>query len=372
MNNKRIYLFALSGLVLLFLFYLAICYFSPKTMSVRKSVQIKCSKGLGFIMPNDIRQWNKWITWKNEDPDLAISPGGRFTSVGANFTFEGPEFGKGMVYLDEAYKDSVLVSYIRNNRWPGEVATYWQMIPESKTSLMLNTNSRLQKNIPFLKRPFYREFEADFNKRMEADLEALRNYIEGMVNAQFGVKTGSFEMHRFVGIKTPIPNFKMQKYYAESYPKIYKLLDSLKIDPSGPPVGMVFGWDGINSIVDLMAALPVKEKMQVPPGFDYVEIPTSPCIKLEHYGFYNTLKQAHAKLDYVMNSSTFTLQSPIIEEYVTSPSKEPDTSKWLTNIYYLLENKGAYAEEVKRKRTLEELVQEQEKQRKKKLGLIKK
>jgi hypothetical protein len=28
---------------------------------------------------------------------------------------------------------------------------------------------------------------------------------------------------------------------------------------------------------------------------------------------------------------------PVIEEYVTGPETEPDTSKWLTKIYYLLD-----------------------------------
>ena len=31
---------------------------------------------------------------------------------------------------------------------------------------------------------------------------------------------------------------------------------------------------------------------------------------------------------------------PAIEEYVTDPASEPDTSKWLTRIYYPLVSKG--------------------------------
>jgi len=322
-------------------------------------------------MLNDVREWKNWLSWKNLDPNFNFSLGGRFTNIGASFTFNGPTFGKGQTFLEEAFKDSVVVSYIQNDQWPSAVSTYWQIIPESKTSLLLNVNSRLQQKIPFLMRPFYMHFEDNYNTLQNADLNSLKSYIENLVNSSFGTKSGKFEARKYVGIKMPIPNYKMQKFYAENFPKIYHLLDSIKISPAGPPVGMVYGWDGVNSIVDLMAALPVNSKVNVPLGFEYIEIPTTPCLKLEHYGFYNTLKNAHAKMDYLMNTSSFVLQSPIIEEYVTSPSQEPDTAKWLTNIYYLLENKGAYAETVKKKTTLEEVIEDQENQRKKKLGLKK-
>ncbi|MEP7195106.1 MAG: GyrI-like domain-containing protein [Saprospiraceae bacterium] len=371
MFKNKILKFTTLGILSVFLLYSIVCYFSPKTFYVSNSVQIKCSKGLAFIMLNDVREWQKWISWKNNDSNLKLSLGGRYTNIGASFTFDGPTFGKGYVKLDEAFKDSILVSYIKNSKWPSEVTTYWQIIPESKTNLNLNTNSRLQDKIPFFKRPFYSSLEEDFQKMHKADLDSLKSHIENLINTEFGLSSTIFASKKFIGIETPIPNYKMQKYYAENYPKIYKLLDSLKISPAGAPVGMIFDWDGVNSIVDLMAAIPVNEKIDPPLGFEFVEIPNTPCIKLAHYGFYNTLKNAHAKLDFIMNSSSFTLQSPIIEEYVTSPSQEPDTSKWLTNIYYLLETSGSYSKTVRKKYTLEEVVNEQEKARKKKLGLLK-
>ncbi len=351
--------------------YLILCYFSPKNFQINNSIRIVSTKGLCYIMLNDVREWQKWISWKDYDEQFTSSLGGRYTSIGANFTFDGPKFGKGVVRVEEAYKDSVLVSYITNNKWPSDIATYWQIIPESKTSLMLNTVSRLQKKIPYLLRPMYLSLEDNFKTIHQSDLDSLKSHIENLLQTEFGLSTSNFESHKYVGIRTPIPNYKMQKYYAEQFPKIYQFLDSVKLEVAGPPVGLVYGWDGVNSIVDLMAAVPVHSKTSVPLGFEYIEIPTTPCIQLKHYGFYNTLKNAHAKLDYVMNSSNFVLASPIIEEYVTSPSQEPDTSKWLTNIYYLLETSGSYSKTVEKKTTLEEMIQAQEDYRKKKLGLKK-
>ncbi len=371
MSRKKLIFYTAAGLMSALLIYLIICYFSPKTFLVSESTKISTSKGLTFLMMNDVREWQKWVSWKNEDPELNISLGGRFTNIGASFTYDGPRFGKGVVRLEEAFKDSILVSYIKNSNWPSEIATYWQIIPETKNNLTLTTSSRLQNKIPFLKRPFYLSLEDEFRRIHKADLDSLKAFVENLVKTEFGVKSETFSAKKFVGIRTPIPNYQMQKYYAQKYPLIYTMLDSLKQEIDGPPVAMVFGWDGTNSIVDLMAAIPVKEKFNIPLGFEYIEIPNNPCLHLQHFGFYNTLKNAHAKMDYIMNSSAFVLKTPIIEEYVTSPSQEPDTSKWLTNVYYLLNTDGSYAEGIKDKKTLEDLVREQEKARKKKLGLTK-
>ncbi|MCC6816108.1 MAG: GyrI-like domain-containing protein [Saprospiraceae bacterium] len=371
MSKKRLISLSFFGLISIFLIYLIVCYFSPKTLLVNDSIIISSTKGFTFLMLNDVREWKKWVSWSQNDPELQISLGGRFTNIGANFTFDGPEFGKGVVRLEEAHKDSIIVSYIKNSEWPSELATYWQIVPESKISLTLNTSSRLQNTIPFLKRPFYANLENRIKAIQRSDLESLKKHLESMINTEFGLSSTIFKSKNYIGIRTPIPNYQMQKYYGEKYPLIYKLIDSLHLEVDGPPVGMVFGWDGTNSIVDLMAALPVKEKMKAPLGFEFIEITDIPCLKLEHYGFYNSLKNAHARMDFVMNSSSYVLKAPIIEEYVTSPSQEKDTSKWLTNVYYLLNNEGSYAEGVTKKKTLEEMVNEQEKARKKKLGLIK-
>lgn len=370
LKNKKILLICI-GIVAAFLIYLVVCNFSPKTIFVNHSVKINASKSIVFLMLNDVREWQKWLSWANNDPDLKISSGGRFTSLGASFTYEGPQMGKGVLRIEEAFKDSIIVSYLKNSNWPSEIATYWQIVPESKNSLTLITNSRLQEKIPFLKRPFYTSLEKKFSTMHKEDVDSLKFHVENLINTDFGLSSTTFPSRKYVGIKTPIPNYKMQKYYAEKFPLIYTFLDSIKQEVAGPPVGMVFGWDGENSIVDLMAAVPVKDRIKVPLGYELIEIPELPCIKLEHLGFYNTLKNAHAKMDYVMNSSSFVLRAPIIEEYVTRPSEEKDTSKWLTNIYYLLDNTGSYAEGVKKKKTLEEMVKEQEDARKKKLGLLK-
>lgn len=362
MKKKLIYIIGIG--TALFVLYCLGCMFSPATMTDKGEVKINSSMGLLYVMINDIKEWPKWLSWTKEDGGLQFNMGGREVGQGANLNFEGASFGKGRIELEEAIKDSLLAATIINEKWPGKVSLTFQFIPESKNSILLMTRSRIIKKIPFLKRLWYRNFQTQYQNIHQKDIENLKAYIEGMISANFGTNATQFSGAHYIGIKSPIYNMNIPKFYAESYPKIYKVLDSLKMQPAGPPVGLIYDWDGTSNHVYIMAALPISEKIPAPSGFEVETVPTIPCIKMEMYGHYNKLKTAHAKLDYLMNSSNFTLAAPIIEEYVTSPSAEPDTSKWLTNIYYLLDNSGAYSEEVKQKKTREDMIREEEEQRK--------
>ncbi|MBK9270657.1 MAG: GyrI-like domain-containing protein [Saprospiraceae bacterium] len=362
--NKTVVLIS-SLLAGIFGLYVIGCIFSPSTMTDKGEIKIKCTKGLLGVMINDIKEWPKWLSWKNEDPELSISLGGRHVNQGANFTFEGPIFGKGRVELEESLKDSLMAAQIINDQWPAKVVVTFQIIPESNSSVLLTTRSRIVSKIPFFKRVLYRNFQAEYRNRHQEDLAGLKNYIEGMINTQFGADATTFPKKYYVGVKAPIYNMNIPKFYAENFPKVYKLLDSMQIKQSGPPVGLIYDWEGGSNYVYIMAALPVEQKFKPPTGFELEEVPEIPCVKLEVFGHYNNLKTAHVKMDYFMNTSSFTLFPPIIEEYVTNPNEEPDTTKWLTNVYYLLDNTGSYAKELSRKKTMEDMLKEEDEQRKK-------
>ena len=58
---------------------------------------------------------------------------------------------------------------------------------------------------------------------------------------------------------------------------------------------------------------------------------------IDYYGSYEGLMYAHLALDNYLKQKGLKMRSPVIEEYLTDPGAEPDTSKWLTRIYYFAE-----------------------------------
>jgi effector-binding domain-containing protein len=61
-------------------------------------------------------------------------------------------------------------------------------------------------------------------------------------------------------------------------------------------------------------------------------------LKIAYYGAYDGSMNmpAHEAIDAYIKEKGLTHYGNVIEEYVTDPMAEKDTTKWLTNIYYMV------------------------------------
>ena len=339
---------------------------SPSTYKTEKEIKVSGNYALAYIILNGVNDWPKWYSWQKEAPAMRFTPGGRDVNVGASFNFKGPVIGEGTTIIQESLKDSLITARISSNKLPSDLLCSWSILPENNASVYVTFRARLAKPIPFYKRYFYKSLDKQLEKRFDRDLAGMKDYMEGLIKTQFGMSREAYGEKYYVGIREPIVNSKIPSFYARVYPKIYAYLDSLNITPTGPPVGLTYDWDGENNYVYIMAALPVPNKIKVRPGFECEKVGGTQCIKLAHYGFYSTLRNAHVKLDYIVRNLNLQLDAPIIEEYVTSPSQEPDTSKWLTNIYYLI-NSNPGNTKAFQNRSYEDMIKMQERERQQKL-----
>ncbi|HEX5624622.1 MAG TPA: SRPBCC family protein [Saprospiraceae bacterium] len=364
MSKKLIWI---SAAAIMVLGYSLLCLISPSSYKYNQEIKIDGPYKMVYLLINDFKDWPKWISWQKSDPDLVFTPGPTQVYVGASFKFDGNELGTGKVELESAYQDSLLTARMDASALPDKLEMRWQIVPEGSKSVYVTFVARMRGQIPFWKRALHFGMKDRLDGMFEQDLEGLKLYIEGLIQSNFGILQETYAGRKYFGIMDIVPNNKIPAYYAKTYPKVYQFLDSMGVAVVGPPAGLIMDWEGKSGLVAIVAAYPVEADLRRIKGFTYLEIPPTQNFKLEHFGSYNTLRNAHAKLSYIMDNSPYELKAPIIEEYVTSPSQEPDTSKWLTNIHYLFENKGSYAKTVQRKLTLEEMVKMEDEERNAKL-----
>lgn len=364
MSKKRI---AILAVICISLLYLLLCFFSPATYKYSSEIKIDGPYKMAYIVINDIKDWPKWYSWDKTDDNFIYSKGGRDLYIGANFSFESSHFGSGVLELQESFPDSLITARLKTEKLPGEVILNWQIIPEGTKSFFLKTNYRIPGKIPFFKRALYFGFDRKLNQIFNDDLQGLKDYIEKLVSTDFAIKKEKFGERYYFGIMDLVVNSKIPQFYAKNLPKVYNFLDSMGIQIIGPPAGLIFGWDAIKGQVFLLAALQVDKPVANYKGWTSYTVKPTETFKLEHFGSYNTLRNAHTKLSYMMDNSDYILGAPIVEEYVTSPSQEPDTTKWLTNVYYLFDNTGGYSKSVEKIYTLEDVVKMEELERKEQL-----
>lgn len=84
-------LIAVVGLVAL-LFVVGLML--PDTYHVERSVEIQAPAAAVHALVGDLRAWDEWTPWKDEDPTIVVTFGGATTGVGASQTWKG-ESGDG-------------------------------------------------------------------------------------------------------------------------------------------------------------------------------------------------------------------------------------------------------------------------------------
>ena len=135
---------------------------------------------------------------------------------------------------------------------------------------------------------------------------------------------------------TAVKMEEIGKFFETNYDKIGKACGKSGHAISGSPVGIFWTWDDSLMVSDMAAAMPVTPKGEIAyKDLEKFEVPASKCLMIAYYGAYEKSENAHKAMGEYINDNGLA-QDFVIEEYVTDPGAEPDTTKWLTNIYYIL------------------------------------
>ena len=105
---------------------------------------------------------------------------------------------------------------------------------------------------------------------------------------------------------------------------------------AGAPADIYYTWDTVNHVTDMAAVFPITDSSKPVHGAMFFAIPSSAAYMVSVKGPYSQLNAAHGALmrHLVTKGKKSTLE---IEEYIKGPQQEKDSSKWETNIYYLVQ-----------------------------------
>lgn len=144
----------------------------------------------------------------------------------------------------------------------------------------------------------------------------------------------------YIGIKENVSLNKITPFFALSYEQLKQHLNVEGSETAGPPCGLYYSWDKEKNKTNVMAAFPMKlgPSIGLPndtSGFNGYTIYVYPnYITTDYYGDYKHISLAHDALNAWLFDRTKRVKYPIVEQYITDPAVEPDTSKWLTKVYY--------------------------------------
>ena len=174
-----------------------------------------------------------------------------------------------------------------------------------------------------------KSLEKDFDK----GLSRLKTYVETHANdapaSGMNITEVQFPGGTYATIRQKLSTDQatMMKFFDESYQKLGKAAGN-RI--TGHAACLSYGWDENANQADLAPAFPVSGTEPVA-GATMVTVPPTPALMTVYTGGYGSLMKAHEALGKQFGGEP----SLVVEEYVKGPGDEQDSTKWVTNIYYL-------------------------------------
>lgn len=122
----------------------------------------------------------------------------------------------------------------------------------------------------------------------------------------------------------------MDSYYKETFSMVGdKAADKI----TGPASALFYQWDENNMQADMAPVFPVNSADGIS-GLEKFDIPAGKAYMIEYHGGYSGSAAAHEALGKHLDDNKKEL-SVVIEEYIVNDHTEKDSTKWITNIYYL-------------------------------------
>lgn len=119
--------------------------------------------------------------------------------------------------------------------------------------------------------------------------------------------------------------------FGEIYSEIDKFLKGHSIKTAGYPYGRYHSFSPEK--IDLEAGIPVEGNIQPEGRIELVDTYSGKAVMTVFSGHYDKLADAWKKFAEVVDGSGYKLAGPCFEVYVTDPAVEPDSSKWITELY---------------------------------------
>lgn len=331
MRVLKYVLYALTALVLI---VVGVGLFGPKTYRVERSVDINADAGTIYQQISSFKNLNAWSPWNKYDTvSLKHTYEGVEGTVGAKTCWEGSDqVGSGcqtFSKLEENKRVDIDLAFVKP--FESQAKTYLE-ITSSDNGQKVTWGMNGENN--FISKIFglFMNMDKMIGNDFDAGLADLKKICENAPKTpSYEIKEQAWETKTYIGIKKTMA---FTDDFSAFLGSSYTTLMASKPEIIGAPVGLYFTWDEASQKTEMAAALPVSTP-KVSKEYEVFEVKANKAFVIDYYGAYDKSMAAHQAMDVYLKEKGLTQKSPVIEEYITDPMTEKDTTKWLTKIYYL-------------------------------------
>ena len=342
MKAVKLLLKVLAGIVALILIAGLV---QPRHFESEYSTTIDVPKQAVFEKINNLKSWEEWGPWKAIDSTMAVTYGEKMEGPGASYSWVGDKklTGSGKLTISESTPFSQVKTTMEfGGRGKGEG---WFRLEDGDNSTT-TAFWGMAYDVPYPFNAFSIFRSETEQKKMDgmfnSGLANLKTLCESEANTtgNFDIQTVDFPGRAFLVIrdKVKIGNDEMAQFFARNFGAIGGMLGNKGMEMAGHPSGLFYTWNAESNVADMAAGMPILNGKSLAGGnIEYVELPPGKALLIDYYGPYQGVGDAHAAMENYLKVHNMTPKIPSLEEYVTDPGTEPDSTKWLTKVYYFYE-----------------------------------
>ncbi len=313
------------------------------TYRYERSITIAAPADAVYGHVSSLGALDKWSPWNDLDPDMKKSIDGTDGTVGATAKWEGNEdVGKGEQRIDELVQGERVRTHLTFlEPFASESDALYELAADGEgtkvTWAMVGDNGFMSKLMCK-----FMDMDAMIGKDFEKGLARLKEQVESAEYAAaklpaYEITTVDRPAMLYVGKREVVKWADMKAFFGKHFGEGMAAIGKAGVAPAGAHTGVYFEWNEKDMTADMIAGIPVaadaKAKLK---GLDVYETPASKALVIDYAGGYSNMMAAHGAMDEYMKANNLTMNMNVVEEYITDPMSEPDSTKWHTNIVYLV------------------------------------
>jgi effector-binding domain-containing protein/ribosome-associated toxin RatA of RatAB toxin-antitoxin module len=316
----------------------------PASYDFSRSIVINAPAEYAFEQVNEVKNWEQWSPWAAMDNTAEFTYHDQTVGTGAWYSWNGDTVGVGKLTIVESEPNSHIKTKLEFTE-PNQVlsAGYWTFEEDNGVTTVTWGNTG---ELPFFMRFIGSMMDQQMGNAFESGLENLKEIAESraMRGAENTLQNGQIDVMDFgggayLGMRfTELSWADMDKAFSEGFSSVFNALGADANNVTGPPFGLIELWDEENQITTVVTGVPVETEIEVNPPLEKGQLYSGKVIRYTYFGDFSGTGTGHYAIEEYANANGLTLAGAPWESYVTDTETEPDTSKWLTFIYYPVEN----------------------------------
>jgi hypothetical protein len=304
----------------------------PTDILVSRSTVIKAPKEAVFEQMVMFKNWPNWSPWYKTDSTMKMTYSGTDGQPGSSYHWVGDEKKAGEGEMKNTAVNGTELTFDVTFTKPDRGTAHGILKAVDTAGMTKATWSfSIHIGFPWNAMCVFMNMDKMLGGDFESGLANMKQYVESHATPaapEVNIQEVDFPEHVYVGIRKTINMADIMKFFADN--------KGMNVKASGSYTGLFYTWDMATKTTDLAAVYPVSDTAMLAKGTSVIHVPAAKAYLAVLRGGYAPEMKYHNALHQRLEAKG-QKQLVVVEEYPTGQYNEPDSNKWVTNIYYLVQ-----------------------------------